>query len=216
MRLWVAGLAVVTAALGGTPAARADNFRPFTTFISVEAGPTYNFLRLDRGTRQTPTAGGTAGVTFDVNVLHSPWHPHRLSVVGGLWPTAQANFQLPTSGVRPGLGNPLPNPHMLSYLAAGLGFTGGVRYRWETGTTFAPFLEAGAFGHAHKVLRPGPPHFNVGLRAGGGMEYFVVDRVAVFGSFDARTGPLLWPVPYQVPVAEGTVELLWGARIRAF
>jgi hypothetical protein len=196
--------------------AHAFSFKRFTSLISVETGPSFNFLRLQEGTRQTPSTGVTAGVTADINVLSSQWHPHRLSVVLGAWPTFQTTWDLPQTGVRPSLNNPLPNPHVWTRPAVGMMLSGGLRYRWETASNFVPFLEAGAFAAGHKGLGRGPVHFNLGLRAGGGLEYYVVHKVALFGAFYVRGGPLLTPVPNFLPNAEASAEMLSGIRFRAF
>ncbi len=213
------GWTVATAALlGGLAAAPAHaySFKPYSTLLSVEAGPGYNFQRLDKGTRQTPTTAATAGVTAELNVLHSPWHPHRLSVVGGLFPTFQTNWHTPATGVRPGLSNPLPNPGIWSYPALGMGASLGVRYRWETGFSFTPFLQADVYGAFHKTLRPSPLHLNLAARLGGGVEYWPIHQVALFGAFFVRGGALLWPVPFQVPWPEGSADALAGIRLRLF
>ena len=211
----LAVMAIALAWLAAAPA-QAYTFRPYSTLLSVEGGATYNFQRLDVGTRQTPESGATAGVTAELNVLHSPWHPHRLSLVVGLLPTFQVNWHTIPTGVRPGLSNPFPNPGIWSYPALGTAAVAGIRYRWETGFSVTPFLEATGQAAFHKVLKPGPIHLNLAVRLGGGVEYWLLHQVALFAAFHVRGGLLLWPLPYQVPWPEGSAEGLTGVRIRLF
>lgn len=208
--------ALLGALLGQPSLAGASTFKPFSTLVSVEAGPRANALRLDDGTRRTPGGAAEAGILVETVVLSSPWWPHRLSVVGGLWPDFQATPDLPVFGRHPSLGRLLPNPGILKHPAVGLGMTVEARYRWETGTAFVPYVQGGFFFRTHKPLAPPPLHLNAGLRVGGGLEYFPLHRVGLFLGVHGQGGPMLWPLPYVLPFVEGSVETLGGVRVRLY
>lgn len=208
----VAALAVC---LWAPAIAHAWDFPPYSVLLSGEAGPQWNVFRLQDGSRKTPQAAATGAFSVDVTLYSNPWLPHRVSAFGGLAGLGLGSPSWPSYGVRPGLTR-IPNPGVLDDPAAGMTAFGGVRYRWETGMTLVPFLEGGAFAHGHKVFRPGPPHLNVGVFGGGGLEYYVLHKVALFGTFRVQTAPLLWPLPYLVPWPEAGAQATVGVRFRAF
>jgi hypothetical protein len=210
-----AGLALAT--LAAWPGeARAYSYHLFSTLVDVEGGARFNTFRLDTGTRRTPAGAAQVGALVDVVVWAPWWLPHRLSVVGGLWPDVQGTWDVPVTGRRPGLNLPSPGPHVLKDLALGWGMSLEARYRWETGSAVVPFLQAGAFARAHKPLGVAPPHLNLGLRAGGGLEYYPLHRVGLFLGLHVQGGALAWPLPHLFPYPESSAEMLTGLRIRLY
>jgi hypothetical protein len=202
--------------LGVERNAHAWTFQPFGLTLSVESGPRMNVLRLREGTRQTPAVGWHSGLSGELMLFAPWWTPHRVSLVAALWPDAQATYDLPIAGRHPGLAFPPPEPGLVRWPALGVGASAGMRYRWETDTVVVPFMEADVLLRAHKTLTRSPPHVNLALRTGGGLEYWLLHRVAVFAAFRIQSGPMLWPLPYVVPYWEVSSEMTLGARIRAF
>jgi hypothetical protein len=197
--------------------AHAWTFKPYTVLMSTEAGIQDTVLRYSVGTRKTPQHAVNGGFNVEVGVLHSPFHPHRLSVLGGLAPSAFSTLTLPDWGARPGLNRPFTDTGLFRDPALGLSALGGVRYRWETGFALVPFAEATGVLSLHKVVnRPGHPHVNLAVRAGGGLEYYVLHRYALFAAFNLRGGPLLWPLPAVIPWPEAAADMVVGMRFRAF
>ncbi|MEW5854377.1 MAG: hypothetical protein AB2A00_36720 [Myxococcota bacterium] len=212
----IPGLVAACLALSLPTAAHAYSFRATSTLVSVQTGPRANVMRLDKGTRRTPASAMELGVSVET-VLYAPQHlPHRWSLVLSVWPDLQGTWDAPTTGRRPGGSNPLPDPGVLKDLALGVGGSAEVRYRWETGMTLIPYVQAGLFTRAHKPLGVPPPHLNLGVRAGGGLEYFPLHRVGLFAGFHLQGGPLLFPVTSLVPQPELAAEGLVGVTVRVF
>ena len=196
--------------------ARAYSYRLFTTMVDVEGGARFNTLRLDTGTRKTPAGAAQMGVLVDVVVWAPWWLPHRVSVVGGLWPDVQGTWDIPVTGRRPGVNLPSPGPSILKNPALGWGLTLEARYRWETGSAFVPYVQGGVFARAHKPVGLAPAHLNLGLRGGGGLEYYPLHRVGLFVGLHGQGGALAWPLPYVFPYPESSAEVLGGIRLRLY
>ncbi|MFH1810986.1 MAG: hypothetical protein ABIJ09_19755 [Pseudomonadota bacterium] len=154
---------VIAGALLAGRAGQAYEIKAGDQVVRAGAGGSFNFVRHRLVTRETPQALATLGLVYDYALTDS------FSVTGALRPgVADRYLDLP--------------------LAA------GVRYRFPgLKAPLIPYAGAELVVDLGVPLGPPPLHVNLGVRAAGGLEYFVTGNFGVGVEFGLETGPLLTP-----------------------
>ena len=166
--------------LFSTSQAEAYQVRAGDQLVRAELGGRFNYMRHRMVTRETPAALAELGLAYEYALLDS------LSLVAGL---------------RPGLADAyLDLPVLL-----------GARYRFNgLNAPLTPYASAEAIFDLGLPLGPPPPHFGLGVRVAGGMEYFISSHLGLGASVGFSTGPLLWPALEL----ESSAELLFSCAYR--
>jgi hypothetical protein len=170
---------IVLASLLLITSAHAYTVNPGDLLLRAVVGPSVNVMRLDVATKATPPAGLLVGVDFDYSF-------------DGAWAL--------TSSLR--------TTFSPGYLDGNLGV--GAKYRvLQLNAPFIPYASAMAVAAIGGPLGYGDVHLNIGVRAAGGVDYFVRKNLSVGLELAAEGTVLLLPIAQPESSVEGLVTVGW-------
>lgn len=167
-------------ALAGAPGAHAYTVAPGDVLVRPMAGASVNVVRYAAATRATPQGGMILGLDVDYAVS-GPW-----AITAALRPVLSAD-----------------------YVDGNLGL--GVKHRMlQLDAPLIPYVSLMATAAVGGPVGAGALHVNVGGRAGGGVDYFVMRGLAVGLELGLEVSALTVPTMR----AEATADVLAGLSWR--
>jgi hypothetical protein len=159
--------------------AHAYTVNPGDLLLRGVVGPSVNVIRLDVATKATPAAGLLFGIDFDYSF-------------DGAWAL--------TSSLR--------TTFSPGYLDANLGV--GAKYRvLQLNAPFIPYASAMVVAAVGGPLGYGDIHLNGGVRAAGGVDYFVRKNLSVGLEIAAEGTVLVTPIVQPESSVEALVTVGW-------